>query len=150
MPNTSDKSDKASVALGNALFDVLGVDPDLTGDEPTGSPFAERVAQDLASQVAASPSPSALVVQPERPLNVFQQYRHVGALADIEVEPSKEYLRSWRRLTTEIRKRVTSPASAVARVEAMVDGVEEAVAAEADTRRKALYEVGAESLLSWT
>lgn len=145
MPNTSDRSDKASVALGNALFEVLGVDPDHRGDEPTGSPFALSVADHLAAQVNASPG--RVIVEPERPLNVFQQYRHVGALADIEIEQSPEYAKAWRRLVAEVRKQVTSPPRTVERVEGLVKGVDDAVAGDVLRRRRALSEVGAESLL---
>lgn len=144
-PNTSDAHDNASVALGEALFQVLGVPRTSKGDEPTGTPFAKRVAEHLAVQVAATPTP--VTVEPEKHLNTFQQYRHVGALADIEIEPSKAYATAWRRLKTEVGKRVTGPPAAVRRIETMIAAVEESVAAEVEKRRKALYEVGSESLL---
>lgn len=144
-PNTSDSSDKASVALGNALFDVLGVDPARRGDEPTGSPFAVKVAEHLTAQVAGSPG--TVVVAPERPLNVFQQYRHVGALADVEPGTSTAYDRAWQSLTRELRKRVVTPPAAVRRMDELITGVEAALELDVARRRRALTEVGAESLL---
>jgi hypothetical protein len=145
MPNTSDRHDKASVFLGKAMFQVLGVDPDAQGDEPTGSPFATAVARDLTERVGAETL--RLVVEPERPLNAFQQYRHVGALADIEIEPSRVYAKAWNRLAREVRKRITSPPAVAEHAEQMLQDVEAAVAAEVEKRRRAIEEVGAESLL---
>lgn len=144
-PNTSDSSDKASVDLGIALFDALGVAPDATGGDPTGSPLAREVAADLAASVAVTGSEVA--VETERHLNTFQQYRHVGAIADLTAAPSREYTVAWRRLRAEVGKRITTPASAVTRLQGLLGAVEDAVDQEIEIRRKVLAEVGSESLL---
>jgi hypothetical protein len=145
MPNTSDQTDKGSVELGEALFEVLGVRPEAKGDEPTGSPFAQQVARHLSTKMAEVTD--RLVVEPEKRLNAFQQYRHVGALGDLEPGASREYVKAFSRLKAEVRKRISSPPSAVIRLEEMIAAVERAASEEAEKRRSVLIEVGAESLL---
>jgi hypothetical protein len=144
-PNTSDKTKADSVALGFAMFDALGVPRDTAGLDETGLPFAQKVAADLTARLSAAER--GLVVAPEGVVNRFQQYRHVGALADIAAEPSPAFTKAWRRLTAEARKRIATPPSAVTRLEQLIADVESATTAEAERRRKALAEVGAESLL---
>jgi len=144
-PNTSDKTKPDSVALGFALFDALGVPRDTPGQDETGLPFAQRVAADLTARLSASHH--GLCVVPEGVVNTFQQYRHVGALADIAVEPSVAYEKAWRRLTAEARKRVIAPPAAVTRLEQLIEDVERATSAEVEARQTALAEIGTESLL---
>ncbi|WP_407320114.1 NgoMIV family type II restriction endonuclease [Isoptericola halotolerans] len=145
-PNTSDRSKKDSVALGIALFEALGVPHDAQGQDETGLPFATKVADDLRERVRAVGVLHR--VQPEQALNEFQQYRHVGALNELAIEPSKGYLKAWKRLTLEVTRRVTGPPASVRRASAMIDDVEAAVAAEVDDRRRVVYEMGTESLLN--
>lgn len=145
MPNTSDSNDKASVALGQAMFDAMGVARDATGSEPTGSPLARMVAADLAASIAGTGS--SVSVATEQHLNKFQQYRHVGAIGDLAADPSRAYSTAWRRLRDEVGKRVTTPPSAVARMQTLLTAVEAAVDEEVETRRGILAEVGSESLL---
>ena len=141
-PNTSDGSNSDSVRIGNALFEVLGVPRESRGDEPTGTPFAKRTADDLRTHAIGS-----LVIEAENQLNRFQQYRHVGALADIDVEPSKDYTRAWKKLKAEAIKRVASPPAAARRIADLIEQVESATRDETVRRQRALYEVGSESLL---
>lgn len=144
-PNTSDASQRDSVALGIAMFDALGVPRDKPGADETGLPFAARVAEDLHERLVAAGSVHQAL--PEQHINKFQQFRHVGAISDVDVEPSMAYARAWKRLTTEVRKRIVSPPANVRRIEEMIDNVEVAVASEVEKRRKALHEVGQESVL---
>ncbi len=146
-PNTSDASDAegGSVALGRALFEALGVASDASGSNETGLPFAERVTADLMARLVNQGSTYEVV--PERPLNAFQQYRHVGALADIEIEPSRDYMRAWAKLRTAVERNIAGPPRTTQRLAQLSDAVEDAVQAEVTKRRSAMYEVGSESLL---
>lgn len=144
-PNTSDRTKADSVALGFAMFDALGVPRDTPGQDETGLPFAQKVAADLAARLSAAER--GIEVAPEGAVNTFQQYRHVGALADIAADPSPAFTKAWRRLTTEARKRIAAPPSAVDRLEQLIADVESATASEAQLRRRVLDEIGAESLL---
>ena len=97
-PNTSDASDDFSVELGEALFSALGVSPDARGSEPTGDPFSKTVAGGLRAQLENRDC--SLVVEPEHPLNHFEQFRLVGALRDMRPEPSRDYAKAWGRTRT--------------------------------------------------
>lgn len=144
-PNTSDATEDLSVDLGNALFQALGVKPGTKGEVPTGKPFSERVAKDLKARLAKHDS--GLEVAPERHPRLFEQYRHVGALRSIKPEPSKEFTRALAKLTTFARRNIQRPPRTVARLEALIEGVEKAIGTETDQRRLLLEEVGYESLL---
>lgn len=144
-PNTSDKHDKASVVLGQALFEVLGVAAEARGDEPTGSPLAERVAEDLAKQLQGS----GLTVMPEGRLPQFQQYRHIDAPDDLRAiaEPSKAYKAAWKGLRTTVEANIQRPPAQKRRAEKWLDACESALAADTAARQVALREIGSESLL---
>lgn len=144
-PNTSDASGQLSVDLGQALFEALGVDPKATGLEPTGAPFSRRVAADLQQRV--NQSGSSLLVVPEKPLNAFDQYTHVAALRQASPGPSKQYQTAWNRLAKFTRTVVPETDRKRNRLEGLLDGVEDAVEADTDTRRILFEQVGEESLL---
>lgn len=143
-PNTSDASDTFSVELGGALFRALGVEADVRGGEPTGAPFSRKIAAALKSELQARGS--GLTVEPERALNAFEQFRHVGALRDMRPEPSREYERAWRALGRFVRTRLSNPRD-LARFDHLADAVGAATANETETRRLLLEEIGEESLL---
>lgn len=144
-PNTSDASDKASVTLGQALFEVLGVPSDARGDEPTGTPLAERVAKDLAGHLQGH----GLTVKPEGRLPQFGQYRHIDAPDDLRAvaEPSAAYRRAWRNLRSTVEANIQRPPAQRRRAEKWLDACEEALAADTAARQAALREIGSESLL---
>ncbi len=144
-PNTCDATEKLSVDLGHALFAALGVGKTDTGDEPTGRPFSERVAKELAASLAQAGS--TIGVKPEQRLNEFEQYRHVALLKGMRPEPSKEFTRSWKMLVAHTRRTTKSPPRSVTRLEELIGGVELAIESETDKRRVLLEEVGEESLL---
>lgn len=143
-PNTSDASETFSVELGEALFRALGVEPGARGGEPTGAPFSREVAAALKSELQARGS--ELIVEPERALNAFEQFRHVGALRDMRPEPSREYGRAWRALGRFVRTRLNHPRD-LARFDQLAEAVQKATADETETRRLLLEEIGQESLL---
>jgi len=144
-PNTSDASEAFSVELGQALFEVLGVDPGAHGDEPTGGPFADRVAADLRSR--AEDAGSSTVVTPEMSLNMFEQYKHVGALRGMKPDASRELRRALDRAYALIRRKIVSPPRDLARAEELILNVETALSEEIERRRLLLEQVGVESLL---
>lgn len=144
-PNTSDASDKLSVEVGEALFDILKVSRIRSGekDEPTGGQLATAVAADLLERFPSGVG--GIEVRPEGKLFDFEQYRHVGVIRNVKAGRSKEFARAWKRLTTHVRGRAAPPD--VDRVEAMILAVERA-ANESDARlRRLLDELGEESLL---
>jgi hypothetical protein len=144
-PNTSDASDGFSVELGEALFASLGVSPDARGSEPTGDPFSKKVAAELRAQL--EDRDCSLVVEPEHPLNHFEQFRHVGALRDMKPEPSREYVKAWAALGRFTRRRLGNPKD-LHRFEDLAAAMETAVSNETEARRILLEEVGEESLLN--
>lgn len=144
-PNTSDANDNFSVELGEALFDALGVSKRARGSEPTGDPFSKKVAGELTSELEALGS--TLAIEPERALNEFEQFRHVGALRDMRPEPSRDYLKAWSALGRFVRGRLSDP-KALARFEELAAAVKSATDAETEARRLLLEEVGGESLLN--
>ncbi|WP_213281124.1 NgoMIV family type II restriction endonuclease [Cellulomonas hominis] len=143
-PNTSDASDKLSVAVGEELFRVLGVNAARSDekDEPTGAQFAHQVAADLMSRF---PPAAGTVVLPERKLFEFDQYRHVGALRGFEPGRSKEFIKAWKRLTSHARKGASG--AALARVETLIGDVESVIDSEAEHLSSLLAQAGDESLL---
>lgn len=143
-PNTSDASEAFSVELGGALFRALGVDPSARGAEPTGDPFSRAVAGALAAELGTRGS--GLDIQPERALNAFEQFRHVGALRDMRPEPSREYDRAWRAVGRFVRSKLTDTKD-LARFDALAHAVDDATTNETESRRVLLEEVGQESLL---
>ncbi|MGM7420848.1 hypothetical protein [Cellulosimicrobium sp. CpK407] len=82
-PNTSDASEKLSVEIGEALFDVLGVSHRRSDekDEPTGGQLAKAVRADLLEMFALAGSTE---ISAERKLFEFAQYRHVGVIRDVK------------------------------------------------------------------
>ena len=143
-PNTSDASEAFSVELGEALFGALGVEPDARGGEPTGDPFSREVAAALKSELQTRGS--GLTVEPERALNAFEQFRHVGALRDMRPEPSREYEKAWRAVGRFVRGKLSNPRD-LARFDQLAVAVDAATSNETETRRLLLEEVGQESLL---
>lgn len=143
-PNTSDASEKLSVEIGEALFDVLGVSHVRTGekDEPTGSQLAKAVTADLLHRFAPA---RAAEISSERKLFEFEQYRHVGVIRTVKPGRTKEFNAAWKRLTTHVRKRKTG--ADLRRVDAMIEAVERSVDASDAALRKLLDELGDESLL---
>lgn len=143
-PNTSDASEAFSVELGEALFRALGVEPAARGGEPTGGPFSRGVAAALKSELRKRAS--GLTVEPERALNVFDQFRHVGALRDMRPEPSREYEKAWLAVARFVRGKLSNPTD-LAHFDHLASAVETATSNETETRRLLLEEVGQESLL---
>lgn len=127
------------------MFDALGVPRDKPGIDETGLPFVGRVADDLRESLAAVASVHQAL--PEQHINKFQQFRHVGAISDVDADPSAVYERAWKRLTNEVRRRIVSPPANVRRIEEMIGNVEAAIALEVEKRRRALHEIGQESVL---
>jgi hypothetical protein len=143
-PNTSDASDKLSVAVGEELFRILDVSTARSDekDEPTGDQFARHVAADLELRF---PREAGTIVLPERKLFEFDQYRHVGALRGFETGRSKEFVRVWKQLTSHARKGASGPA--LARIESLIGDVESVIDGEAEHLANLLAQVGDESLL---
>lgn len=147
-PNTSDASEKLSIEIGEALFDIIGVpratpDDEPVTDEPTGGVFARCLIEDLERRT--QDAGSVLSIIPERRLNTFEQYRHVGLIRGFEPGPSKAFDQAWRRLTTRARRSATEREAE--RIEPLIVAVEAAITTEANARRALLDELGDESLL---
>lgn len=143
-PKTSGASEAFSVELGEALFRALGVEPDACGGEPTGDPLSREVAAALKSELRTNGG--GLSVEPERALNAFEQFRHVGALRDMRPEPSRESVKAWRAVGRFVRRRLSNPRD-LARFDQLAVAVDAATADETEIRRLSLEEVGQESLL---
>ncbi|MCU0114878.1 NgoMIV family type II restriction endonuclease [Curtobacterium poinsettiae] len=142
-PNTSDAHDNLSVELGSALFDEIGVDRAARSSDLTGKIFADHVVLDLKDR--ARRHAGGIKVVPERPLNAFDQYRHIGRLRNIEFKRSAQFIKTWAALErtaqspseSEIRSRLTG-------LIADLDGLLEN---EANARRELIEGLGDESLL---
>lgn len=113
--------------------------------QPTGDPFSKTVAAGLLTQLADRGC--TLVIEPEHPLNHFEQFRHVGALRDMKPEPSRDYVKAWNALQRFGRRRLGTPRD-LERFEELASAVEAAVSNETEARRILLEEVGDESLLN--
>lgn len=143
--NTSDASEAFSVELGEAMFTALEVARDARGGEPTGDPFSKKVAGELKAELLARGS--TLDVGPERALNEFEQFRHVGALREMRPEPSPDFQKTWTAVGKFVRKRLPLPQD-VARFDDLAAAVDQATARETEARRVLLEEIGDESLLN--
>lgn len=145
VPNTSDASDAFSVEVGAAMFDAMGVERSTRAEEPTGTPFSQKVDADLTAQLKAVGS--TLDVQTEKRLALFEQFRHVDALRGFTAEPSRPVQQGWRKVVRFLRSKVTAPPRDVTRRDALIDAFEQALADETALRRQIVEDLGEESLL---
>lgn len=143
-PNTSDASDKLSVEIGEALFEILGVSKEAKGDEPTGGVMAKEVVADLKRRVGVIDTDIDVV--PERKLNQFEQFAHVGVLSGIKPGRSKAFNREWARIARFTKRRLHESADQqkfdeyAGSLLAVLDG-------EGDDLQKLVDQMGGESLL---
>ncbi|MEU4557466.1 NgoMIV family type II restriction endonuclease [Actinoplanes sp. NPDC023936] len=82
-PNTSDRSDAISVALGRMLFEILGVPADRKGPTKIGEAMGHEIIGDLASRVG-----SGLAVGSGSATG-FRQYSHLKAFSDFKRDVEK-------------------------------------------------------------
>lgn len=145
-PKTSDASEAFSGKLGEVLFRALSVKPDARRERPTGDPFSREVAAALPSELRTRGS--GLTVGPRRAPNAFEQFRHVGALRDMRLEPSPKDQKVWRAVGRFVCGKL-STSRGLARVDhQLAAAVDAATAQETETRRLLLEEAGQKSFLN--
>lgn len=145
-PNTSDASDAFSVELGQVMFEAMGVSPDAVAPESIDKPMSTAMAADLQARLTAAGRD--LVVKPERPLNAFAQYRHVGVMRGFSVETSPEMAKAVQRLRKFILSKVTTPKATVDRRDTLLADLDKALAGDAERRKQIVDDLGEESLLN--
>lgn len=86
-PNTSDRSDAISVALGRVLFEILGVPADRKGPAKVGDALGREVVRDLATRVGAG------LAVGSGSATAFKQYSHLKAFTDFkrDVDQSSDF-----------------------------------------------------------
>ncbi len=144
-PNTSDKGDPGSIALGKVFFEVMNIPSDATPpDKAVGNLMASLMSSDLHSALV-NEAPH-LDVEPERAFTNFEQFSHLNAAGELRGEMAKEVTRavedlhkfsSQAGLGTEIRDKLG----------AHLDRIREEVQLAESRRRELLNLLGEESLL---
>lgn len=89
-PNTSDASQRFSVDLGTAFFDVMGVPRTAQATKSVGDAMRDAMVEDL--RVRLSDQADHLRVWPEKKLAEFEQYAHLGAVQELSKDVSGESL----------------------------------------------------------
>jgi hypothetical protein len=149
-PNTSDKGDSGSIALGKVFFESMGIPtdaipPDLRPERKTvGNLMTTLMSSDLES--ALKVKAPHLAVQPEKPFTSFEQFNHLNAARELRGDMAKEVERavgdlqkySTRAgLDEEIRSRLNSH----------LDKIRDEIQSAEARRRELLNLLGEESLL---
>lgn len=142
-PNTSDASDAFSVELGEALFDAMGVPTGTSAPSGVDKKMSQLLAADLGSRVSGT----GLEVLPERPLESFAQFRHIGVLRNFQAEPSPGVTKAVKRLRAFAMRSVTTPPRTVTKRDTLFDELDQALADETAIRRQIIDDLGEESLL---
>jgi hypothetical protein len=143
-PNTSDKNDRLSIELGEALFAELDVPYDASPPTDVGNEMSAAVSSDLRSR-----RPD-LGIAINQPAYEFGQYQHLGALVELKRRRSRgigERLASLLEQIDDERARDALTAAGARRLRTRVEKLQ-TVADEADRDLKLLVEqLGTESLL---
>jgi hypothetical protein len=145
--NTSDASDAFSVELGQALFDAMGVKPDNPAPRNVDKEMSRLLAGDLMAQLPDTDPETGLIVLPEKALNEFAQFQHVGMIRNLKPAPSRAVLQAIGRLRRFVESRIQSPARDVAKRIELFDELDRALADEAEDRGRIIEALGEESLL---
>jgi NgoMIV restriction enzyme len=141
--NTSDASEAFSIELGQALFDAMGVQPGTVPPASLDKQMSRKLAADLKMQLSGRD----LVVESEKTLNSFDQFRHVGVIRDLKPETSPAVTRSVKRLKQFVERRIQSPPKDAQRRSELFESLENALAIEVENRRRIIEEIGEEALL---
>ncbi len=107
-PKTSDASDTFSVELGQALFETMGVSPDTPAPRNVDKEMSRLLAEDLMSQLPDTDPETGLIVLPEKSLNEFAQFQHVGMIRNMKAAPSRAVLQAIGRLRRFVERRCGS------------------------------------------
>jgi hypothetical protein len=144
-PNTSDKGDAGSVALGKVFFEAMGIPADaIPPAEAVGNLMASLMSSDL--EKAIKEEASHLTVEPEKPFPNFEQFSHLNAARELRGDMAKEVAKaiddlrkfsSKAAMDTEIREKLT----------AHLDKIRDEIASTESRRRELLNTLGEESLL---
>ncbi|MEV0673610.1 NgoMIV family type II restriction endonuclease [Mycobacterium sp. NPDC050441] len=141
--NTSDASEAFSIELGQALFDAMGVQPGTVPPTSLDKQMSQKLAVDLEKQLSGRD----LVVESEKKLNSFDQFRHVAVIRDLKPENSPAVTRSVKRLKQFVERRTQSPPKDAKRRAELFESLENALASEVENRRRIIEEIGEEALL---
>lgn len=146
-PNTSDASDAFSVELGLALFEAMGVSPDTPAPRNVDREMSRLLAEDLTSRLPNADPETGLVVSPEKALNEFVQFQHVGMIRNLKPAPSRAVIQAIGRLRRFVDNRIQTPARDVVKRIELFDELDRALASEAEERGRVIEALGEESLL---
>jgi len=149
-PNTSDKGDPGSIALGKVFFEAMEIPtdatpPDLRPERKTvGNLMATLMSSDLKSTL--NEKAPHLAVQPEQPFTSFEQFNHLNAARELRGDMAKEVERAVgdlqkysakAGLDEEMRSRLNSH----------LDKIRDEIQSAEARRRELLNLLGEESLL---
>lgn len=142
--NTSDKSDRFSIDLGNVFFQVLGISEDAGAPASVDKLMTQKMVDDLSIQLRHH-APH-LVVSPERSLGTFEQYAHIQAVRDLLDDLERDHTTSLHALAAHVEFLPLSSQELDA-LNRLVESVE-TEQYEAERKRRRLMEIlGEESLL---
>lgn len=88
-PNTSDKGDVGSVALGRVFFDAMGIPANATPPtEAVGNLMANLMSSDL--KITIKEEAPHLTVEPEKPFPNFEQFSHLSAARELQGDMARD------------------------------------------------------------
>ncbi|MFE9019113.1 NgoMIV family type II restriction endonuclease [Streptomyces sp. NPDC007808] len=149
-PNTSDKSDSGSVALGKVFFEAMGIPADAAppeqGDErkTVGNLMASLLSADL-EDILKEKAPH-LTVEPERAFTGFEQFTHLSAARELRGDMAKEVTQAVNELE-KYSSRVGLDEEALEKLTGHLGKIREQIRLTESRRRELLNLLGEESLL---
>ncbi|MFG2997057.1 NgoMIV family type II restriction endonuclease [Streptomyces sp. NPDC048340] len=144
-PNTSDKGDQGSVALGKLFFEAIGIKSDAPAPtEAVGNLMTQMMSTDLAQYFDSNAS--HLRVEPERPFTSFEQFSHLKAAAELRRDLTIDVARAVDDLRA-FSSRSTIEDHLRQELQEHLDQIESEVQSAEAKRRDLLDLLGEESLL---
>ncbi|MDX3383595.1 NgoMIV family type II restriction endonuclease [Streptomyces niveiscabiei] len=149
-PNTSDKNDPGSIALGKIFFEVMGISPDAIPpdqrDQKTavGTLMNSLLSADLEESLKAD-SPH-LTVEPEKSFSEFEQFTHLTAARDLRSDMTKEVTKAVKELEAYSASAGLDEA-VLTKLMGHLESIRQQVAASEERRIELLNLQGEESLL---
>ncbi|MFF4753120.1 NgoMIV family type II restriction endonuclease [Streptomyces sp. NPDC002514] len=151
-PNTSDKNDSGSIALGKIFYEAMGIAEDAIppesnedGKKTTVGPLmATLMSSDL--QQYLKNEASHLTVEPEKPFPIFEQFTHLKAAQDLRGDMAKDVERAVRDLQ-KYSARAGLSEEIHSKLSAHLSKIRDEIQSVEDRRRELLNLMGEESLL---
>lgn len=144
-PNTSDKGDTGSIALGKVFFEAMEIPADAEPPaEAVGNLMARMMSTDL--QNALKHEAPHLVVEPERAFTKFEQFSHLNAARELRGDMAREVTQAvddLRRFST----RAALDEDTREKLTEHLDRIRFEITSTEERRRELLNLLGEESLL---